>query len=166
MLQEVDEQVLTLTDKKPVTVAIASVGVGSWAHSVVSHYKSNTTPSTSVITVEASAAPCLNTSLKANRIVPIGTGETIMNGMNCGTVSTIAWPYLRDGVDASVVIEDKEAHESVLYLNGNGVKGGPCGAAPLVALKKIVQDGSVKLGDEDVVVLFCTEGYREYVVPT
>jgi diaminopropionate ammonia-lyase len=164
MLQEVDQQISSLTHNKTVTIAIASVGVGSWAHSVVSHYKSASPPA-SVITVEASAAPCLNTSLKANKIVPIETGETIMNGMNCGTVSTIAWPYLRDGVDASVVIDDKDSHEAVLYLNGNGVIAGPCGAAPLVALKKLVKDGTVVVGQDDVVVLFCTERYREYVVP-
>jgi diaminopropionate ammonia-lyase len=164
MLQEVDQQIIKLTDGYAVTAAVASVGVGSWAHSVVAHYKSTTPPAT-VITVEPTAAPCLNTSLQAGEIVSIETGNTIMNGMNCGTVSTIAWPYLRDGVDASVVIEDPEAHQAVLYLAENGVKGGPCGAAPLVALKKVVLDGTLPLGKKDVVVLFCTEGARDYVVP-
>jgi diaminopropionate ammonia-lyase len=164
MLQEVSQQIATLTNNKPVTLAIASVGVGSWAHAVVSYYKS-TVPSASVVTVEASAAPCLNTSLQAGKIVPIQTGDTIMNGMNCGTVSTIAWPYLRDGVDVSVVIEDKEAHAAVQYIKENGVDGGPCGAAPVVALKKVAREGTLGLGPDDVVVLFCTEGARGYEIP-
>lgn len=88
-----------------------------------------------------------------------------MNGMNCGTVSTIAWPFLRDGVDASVVISDIDAHQAVLYLADQGVNGGPCGAAPLVALRKLKKDGILNLGPDSVVVLFCTEGTRGYPVP-
>jgi diaminopropionate ammonia-lyase len=163
MLMEVDQQVQEATGKA-VTLAVASVGVGSWAHSVVAHFKSKEPPSY-VATVEPTEAACLNTSLNAGKIVPIQTGDTIMNGMNCGTVSTIAWPFLRDGVDANVVISDVEAHEAVLYLGDHGVKGGPCGAAPLVALRKLKNEGDLHLGPNSVVVLFCTEGAREYLVP-
>ncbi|KAK3936103.1 hypothetical protein QBC46DRAFT_395888 [Diplogelasinospora grovesii] len=56
-----------------------------------------------------------------------------MCGMNCGTLSTTAWLALKEGVDASVVVEDKQAHEAVLELEGVGVKAGPCGAATLAA---------------------------------
>jgi len=115
--------------------------------------------------VEPTAAACLSTSLDADRIVPIQTGDTIMNGMNCGTVSTIAWPFLRDGVDASVVITDVDAHKAVVYLGKHGVKGGPCGAAPLVALRRLKEEGHFDLGPASIVVLFCTEGAREYPIP-
>jgi diaminopropionate ammonia-lyase len=163
MLAEVDQK-LEADGPGPATLAIASVGVGSWAHSVVAHYKAKS-PSASVVTVEPTAAACLNTSLKAGKIVPIGTGDTIMNGMNCGTVSLIAWPYLKDGVDASVVIDDIDAHQAVLDLNAHGVKPGPCGAAPLAALRKLKAEGTLELGEKDVVVLYCTEGARDYPVP-
>jgi len=164
MLAEVDQQ-LEAAGEKPATLTIASVGVGSWAHAVVAHYKAKK-PACAVVTVEPTAAACLNTSLKTGEVVPIETGDTIMNGMNCGTVSMIAWPYLRDGVDASVVIEDIEAHRAVLELNEQGVKPGPCGAAPLAALRKLIKEKTVKLGAEDVVVLYCTEGARDYPVPS
>lgn len=163
MLVEVDQQ-LAAQDSTPATLAIASVGVGSWAHSVVAHYKSKS-PSCAVVTVEPTAAACLNSSLKSGKIVPIETGDTIMNGTNCGTVSKIAWPYLRDGVDASIVIEDIDAHRAVLDLNKVDVRPGPCGAAPLAALRKMMKEGVLSLGTEDVVVLYGTEGEREYIVP-
>lgn len=163
MLTETDRQAQTITGK-PVTLAIASVGVGSWAQAVVMHYKSKKPPA-SVATVEPETAACLQTSLNAGKIVPIETGHTIMCGMNCGTVSSIAWPFLQDGVDASVIITDAESHESVQYLHNHGVKGGPCGAAPLSALRKLVRDGKLQLGAESVVVLFCTEGARSYDIP-
>lgn len=164
MLAEVDQQ-LEEQGEASATMAVASVGVGSWAHAVVAHCKSSSHPA-KVITVEPTAAACLNTSLKAGKIVPIETGDTIMNGMNCGTVSQIAWPYLRDGVDASVIVGEMEAHKAVLELNDMGVKPGPCGAATLAALRKAVKEKAVELGKEDVVVLYCTEGARDYPVPT
>lgn len=86
-------------------------------------------------------------------------------GMNCGTVSTNTWPTLSTGVYASVVVNDLESHRDVLYLNNHGVNAGPCGAAPLVALRKLHKRGALLPDPEAVVVLFSTEGYRDYVVP-
>jgi len=164
MLAEVDQQ-LQDQGSGPATLAIASVGVGSWAHSVVAHYKSKL-PLAAVVTVEPTAAACLDTSLKAGKIVSIETGNTIMNGMNCGTVSSNAWPYLKGGVDASIVIDDMASHKAVQYMHEHGVKAGPCGSAPFSALRVLMKGGQLGLGEEDVVVLFCTEGAREYVIPT
>lgn len=85
--------------------------------------------------------------------------------MNCGTVSTNCWPSLKTGVHASVIVNDLEAHRSVQYLQDHGVNAGPCGAAPLAALRKLHKRGFLQTGPEQVVVLFSTEGMREYVVP-
>ena len=87
--------------------------------------------------------------------------------MNCATVSTLAWPMLRAGVDACTTISDADAHESVRYLESVGVAAGPCGAAALAALRHIFCTDPVPLGldEEVVVVLICTEGTREYEVP-
>ncbi|KAF2147135.1 uncharacterized protein K452DRAFT_293606 [Aplosporella prunicola CBS 121167] len=139
MISETDSQTLPLTANKPATHAIAPVGVGSWAQSVTAHCKSKAAGDGhgAVIAVEPTTAASLKTSLEAGAITPIRTGDTIMCGMNCGTVSTLAWPTLRDGVDASIVVDDAECHA----------------AAPL------------GLGPQSVVVLFCTEGARPYDVP-
>lgn len=167
MLRETDRQVVELTDR-PATCAIASVGVGSWAQAVTEHYKSKN-PSATVVTAEPETAACLQTSLRAGEIVPIQTGDTIMCGMNCGTVSSLAWRVLRNGVDASVTITDSESHKAVQALHAGGVVGGPCGAAPLAALRKLSHDSTLMsalgLGSESVLVLFCTEGARPYNVP-
>jgi diaminopropionate ammonia-lyase len=163
MLAEADEQLKQHTSS-PVTHAFASVGVGSWAHAVTLHYKS-TTPAAAVVTVEPDTAACLKTSLETGKIATIETGDTIMCGMNCGTVSMIAWPVLNAGVDAAVTITDVEAHQAVKYLLENGVQAGPCGAAPLAALRKVSKENALDLGPDSVVVLFCTEGAREYPLP-
>jgi diaminopropionate ammonia-lyase len=85
--------------------------------------------------------------------------------MNCGTVSNNSWPSLKSGVYASVIVNDLEAHHSVQYLQDHGVNAGPCAAAPLAALKKLYKRGLLQQDSDTVVVLFSTEGNREYVVP-
>ncbi|KAF2743900.1 tryptophan synthase beta subunit-like PLP-dependent enzyme [Sporormia fimetaria CBS 119925] len=166
MLTEVDRQLQEQAGTSA-THAFASVGVGSWAQAVCMHYKTEGRHAT-VVAVEPESAACLQTSLKAGKVTPITTGETIMNGMNCGTVSHIAWDILRKGVDASVVVSDVDVHRDVQYLHGIGVRNGPCGAAPLSALRKLMGDGDrekLSLGSDAVVVLFSTEGARDYEVP-
>ncbi|KAF1916268.1 tryptophan synthase beta subunit-like PLP-dependent enzyme [Ampelomyces quisqualis] len=166
MLTETDKQLYNMSFRGA-THAIASVGVGSWAQAVTMHYKSKS-PSATVITVEPDAAASLKTSLEAGEIVPISTGHTIMNGMNCGTVSTTAWKTLKQGVDASVTVSDLDVHHDLQYLHSQNVKVGPCGAATLTALKLLCRDKKqeLELNDQSVIVLFSTEGARDYVTPT
>lgn len=164
MLTETDRQVASLTGGlKPNTVFV-SVGVGSWAHSVVAHYKA-ADASNQVIAVEPSTAASLKESLHVGDITPIETGETIMAGMNCGTTSLIAWPVLRDGVRAAVTVTDLEAHSDVQFLKHEGVNAGPCGAATLAASRKFVHNMDLGQRKKMVVVLFSTEGWRQYSVP-
>jgi diaminopropionate ammonia-lyase len=166
MLLETDKQLQEM-NIKGATHAIVSVGVGSWAQAVAMHYKSSPARAT-VITVEPDTAASLKTSLEAGEITSISTGNTIMNGMNCGTVSTTAWKVLKDGVDASVTVSDIDVHHDLQYLHSQNIKNGPCGAAPLSALKLLCQGKKeeLELNDKSVVVLFSTEGARSYVVPS
>ena len=163
MLAEVDEQIKQFTDKS-VTHAFASVGVGSWAHAVTVNYKSKS-PSAAVVTVEPDTAAGLKTSLEHGEITTVETGDTIMAGMNCGTVSLIAWPTLKEGVDAATTVTDGQSHQAVQYLHDHGIKAGPCGAAPLAALRNLHEAGELGFGSDSVVVLFSTEGARDYPVP-
>jgi diaminopropionate ammonia-lyase len=89
---EVDRQLEESCGKRPL-LCIASVGVGSWAQSVVSHYAGRCS-STKVVTVESEAAPCLMESLHVGYIVPVETGSTIMDGEKvtgrcCSTLTDI-----------------------------------------------------------------------------
>lgn len=163
MLNEVDEQ---LGDQKP-NLAIAPVGVGSFAQSVVSHYKSPGRTPSSVLTVEPDTAACLYKSLRKGEPVAIDTTFTIMTGLDCGTVSSNAWPILKAGVDASVTVSDYEAHEAREILASQGIDAGPCGSASLAALRRLTSSDKQAIGldEASVVVLFCTEGSREYPVP-
>ncbi|KAA8909599.1 hypothetical protein TRICI_004434 [Trichomonascus ciferrii] len=158
MMREIEDQ---LNDK--CTVMVTPVGVGSLAHAVTRYCKSK---DISVIAVEPDTAPCLYSSLRSQQLETVPTSATIMDGMNCGTVSSTAWPDLKTCVDGCVTVSDYEVHCSVEYLASHSIKAGPCGAAPLAALRALVGFGDGPLLDENsVVVLLSTEGPREYKVP-
>lgn len=164
MLTETDRQVTTLTGGLRPNLFFVSVGVGSWAHSVVAHYKA-ADPKSRIIAVEPDTAASLKESLHRNELTSIETGETIMAGMNCGTTSLIAWPVLRDGVHAAVTVTDLQAHEDVEFLKKEGISVGPCGAATLAALRKYAGSLDAETRPKAVCVLFSTEGWRQYHVP-
>lgn len=174
MLAESDRQVLGVTGDRPATHAVVPVGAGSIGEAVTAHFKSAARSTgtahrpTKVIAVEPTTAACLFESLKVGKSVSVPTGDTIMCGMNCGTLSTTAWPVLRDGMDASVTITDLEAHDAVRELTARGIHAGPCGAATLAALKRLCEDHKkeLDLDENSVVVLYCTEGTREYLMPS
>ncbi|OBT93485.2 hypothetical protein VE01_08690 [Pseudogymnoascus verrucosus] len=162
MMKEADSQIYNITQTRP-DVIVVPVGVGSLAQSVVTHYKSQGHPCT-IIAVEPEPANCLQMSLKSDTLTSVSTEDTIMCGLNCGTVSSIAWPILQKGVDVSVYVTDAEAHESLVQLKECQAVIGPCAAATLAALKKVVRGPG--LDKNAVVLLLGTEGIRDYEVPT
>ncbi len=162
MLREVDEDLGTTSHM----IYVSPVGVGSLAEAVVSYGKAKGRSST-VLAVEPHSAACLWESLQAGYSTTIETTTTIMSGMNCGTVSTAAWPILKAGLDVSVTISDDEAHEALVYLKSVGVAAGPCGAASLAALRYVARTDpkALHLTPDSKVILICSEGARAYNAP-
>ncbi|CAK7271016.1 hypothetical protein SEPCBS119000_004383 [Sporothrix epigloea] len=162
MMHEIDQQLPGVLPDLVVT----PVGVGCFAQAVVSHFK-QAGRSTAVLAVEPDTAACFYQSRREDRVVSIQTSPTIMAGLDCGTVSSIAWPLLRSGVDANLTISDYEAHTAALDLQALGCHAGPCGAAALAAVRRLTPADREQLGltDRSVVVLLCTEGARDYPIP-
>ena len=158
-MREIDEQL----GPTSMDLVIAPVGVGSFAQAVTAYAKAPG-KSSKVLTVEPDTAACLWKSLSSGSITPIETSYTTMAGLDCGTVSTIAWPVLRNGVDASATVSDYESQQAERYLESLGVFPGPCGAAPLAALRRLNNDDRMALGlnEDSTVVLLCTEGSRDF----
>ncbi|MGC5585035.1 pyridoxal-phosphate dependent enzyme [Ornithinimicrobium sp. W1665] len=117
---------------------------------------------TRVLAVEPATAACLLTSLRAGSPTSVPTAGTVMAGMNCGTVSALAWPVLHDGCDAAVDVTDEQALTASLDLQELGVSSGPCGAATLAgvraALGNLTRRADLDLPADAVVVLLSTEG--------
>ncbi|RAH41106.1 uncharacterized protein BO95DRAFT_423433 [Aspergillus brunneoviolaceus CBS 621.78] len=164
LMHEVDVQLQARGQQN--TLVISPAGVGSLAQAVAIYSKSRTSPAT-FVAVEPDTAACLNLSLKTGESTSIVTSPSIMAGMNCGTVSSAAWPVLQKLVDASVTISDYESHCAVQYLASNGVDSGPCGAASLAAIRRLKaeHDSPTYFSPDSVIVLLSTEGRRPYQVP-
>ncbi|KAL4800164.1 hypothetical protein BDV19DRAFT_375862 [Aspergillus venezuelensis] len=162
MMTEIEDQLSEMG--LSADVMVTPVGVGSLANTVATFCKSRERP-ISVVAVEPDTAACLQESLVRGELTSIETSYTIMDGMNCGTVSTTAWTNLQRLVDANVTVSCYESHTAVHYLGEQGITAGPCGAASLAALKRLAIETPDMLKKDSVVVLLSTEGPREYPTP-
>jgi diaminopropionate ammonia-lyase len=160
LLDEVDDQLGAAPD-----LVVVPVGVGSLAEAVVRHYRgegrhSETHPS--VLSVEPDTAACVLASLSAGRPSTVPTVATVMAGLNCGTMSSSAWPVLSAGCDAAVAVSDDDALRAVVDFDRLGVSSGPSGAAPLAGVRAALTNpagrAALGLNDDAVIVLLSTEG--------
>jgi diaminopropionate ammonia-lyase len=166
LFAETDAQLAAAGAAPPALVAVP-VGVGSLAQAAVAHYRAqDARPSRApaLLAVEPDAAACLLASLRAGAPVPVPTAGTIMAGLNCGTVSVIAWPYLSAGLDAAAAVSDAAAARAVADLAAAGICAGPSGAASLAGARAILtgpgsagRRSTLSLGPDPVVVLLSTE---------
>ncbi|WP_329576608.1 MULTISPECIES: diaminopropionate ammonia-lyase [unclassified Streptomyces] len=159
MFSEIDDQ---LGPDKP-SLVVTPMGVGSLAQAVVTHAKSRP-HRVAVLGAEPDTAGCVLASLQAGEPVTVATGKTAMAGLNCGTPSHLAWPYLRQGLDASALVTDGQALAAAEPLHAAGVSAGPCGAATVPAVRTVLDSvgGREALGldETSVVVLLSTERHR------
>jgi diaminopropionate ammonia-lyase len=177
---EVDDQLAALGADGP-DVVMVPVGVGALAAAAVRHYRRRGLERRPrLIGVEPLAAACVLRSLLAGRIVTVpGPHPSIMAGLNCGTPSVVAWPSLRDGLDAVVAVADRRARQAMRDLAAVGVIAGETGAASLAGLAELTAGPDAQevrratgLGADARVLLLCTEGatdpdaYRRIVAGT
>jgi diaminopropionate ammonia-lyase len=170
----------------PPGLVAVPVGVGSLAQAAVAHFRArdsqgdvpaegwlqrgqNSAPkqpssATAVLSVEPDTAACLLASLRAGRPVTVPTANTIMAGLNCGTVSSIAWPYFSAGLDAAIAVTDNAARRAAADLAAAGISSGPSGAASLAGARAALtgQDSAdrrvaIGVNPESVIVLLSTE---------
>jgi diaminopropionate ammonia-lyase len=143
-----------------IDVALVQVGVGSLASAAVLDLG----PKTRVVGVEPERAACGLAALETGRVVTIsGPHDSIMAGLNCGTLSTTAFPVLRDGLAGMVAIEDRWAEEAMRRLAAENVRAGETGAAGVAALLALADASegtraALGLGPDACVLLISTEG--------
>jgi diaminopropionate ammonia-lyase len=159
LVAEVDEALGCAPD-----LVVVPVGVGSLAQAVVAHYRRPGVAHPSVLSVEPDTAACLLTSLAHGAPTSVATGATVMAGLNCGTVSSSAWPVLQRGCDAAVAVTDDDALQASSDLKSLDVSSGACGAATLAGARAVLLDSrrraDLDVPDDAVVVLLSTEGLQ------
>ncbi|GAA3217355.1 pyridoxal-phosphate dependent enzyme [Actinocorallia longicatena] len=150
LFAELDDRLPTAPD-----LVVVPAGVGSLAQAAVTHYRSGSARP-ALLTVEPETAACVLASLTAGEPVTVPTGETALAGLNCGTVSSLAWPLLRDGLSAAVAVTDEETAAAAQALAAAGVPAGPCGAASLAGARAALP--ALDLPPSATIVLLSTEG--------
>ncbi|MFC9971814.1 pyridoxal-phosphate dependent enzyme [Spirillospora sp. NPDC127200] len=159
LFREIDAQ-LEAADAAPAGLVAVPVGVGSLAQAAVTHHRSRAgAPAPTVLAVEPETAACVLASLAAGRPVTVPDGSTIMAGLNCATPSDLAWPYLRDGLDAAVAVSDADTVRAARDLASHGISAGPCGAASLAGVRAaLAPERRADLAPVGTLVLLSTEG--------
>jgi diaminopropionate ammonia-lyase len=119
---------------------------------------------TAVLSVEPESAACLLASLRAGTPVSVPTASTIMAGLNCGTVSSIAWPCFASGLDAAVAVSDEAARRAAADLAAAGISSGPSGASSLAGARAALtgqgsadRRAALNVDTDSVIVLLSTE---------
>lgn len=173
LFAEADQQLAGAGVPRPDLVLVPT-GVGSLLQAALAHYRAavDAAAHVRVVSVEPDAAACIAPSLRAGSPVTVATGITVMSGLNCGTPSSLAWPFIVHGLDAAVAVSDDEDIRAARDLADLGVAAGPCGAAGLAAARSALTGaGSVQrrahlgIGPGSTVLLVVTEGSDANPVP-
>jgi diaminopropionate ammonia-lyase len=160
LFAEIDEQL----GERTIHLVVVPTGVGSLLQAALQHYRDPALqPQPAVLAVEPITAACVAASLAEGRPVSVKTSApTIMAGLNCGTVSTIAWPAIRDGLDAGVAVSDDQTRAAMRRLNELGIPAGPSAAASLAGVRVALGDphhrAALAISEESALVLISTEG--------
>lgn len=172
LLWEIDSELRRRGEPAP-DLIVVQIGVGSFAAAVVRHSRSRW-PNARLVGVEPVSAACAFRSIEARRPVTVpGPHDSIMAGLNCGEVSSLAWPILRDGLDAVMTIDDETCVEAMRLLAREDARTSESGAAGLAGLLDLLEmshrPDEVAAHPETAVLLFMTEGitdvegYRRFV---
>lgn len=184
MALEADEQLGKCGDKPP-THLILQVGVGSMAASVIGYFRHKYGKrSPRILIVEPNRADCGFRSIKSGTGNPCrvdGEMSTIMAGLACGELSSLAWPILESYGEVFFSCSDSLAAEGMRILGAPvgadpRVISGESGAIGMGVLWKLLTDSvyqelrtQIGLNEHARVLLFSTEGatdqknYRDIV---
>lgn len=172
MFREIDEQ----TEKLGHGIAdlvVVPAGVGSLLQGAIQHYRSSKDLlATKIISVEPTSAACVAASIEAGEPKSVPTKTTVMAGLNCGTVSTLAWPYIQLGLDGAISISDEQDLQAARDMAKLGLAVGPCGAAGLASLRELLlgpngqaHRNELGLTKDSKIVILITEGSDANPVP-
>jgi diaminopropionate ammonia-lyase len=140
-------------------LVMVQIGVGSLAAATVLRYGGS-----SVVGVEPDSAACAKESIEAGEPVTVpGPHTSMMAGLNCGTLSSIAWPILKDGLAAVISVPDNRAAEAMRILAASGIESGESGAAGLAGLIELARNPrpGIVVDRSTTVLLLSTEGITD-----
>jgi diaminopropionate ammonia-lyase len=171
LFREIEAQLASATLTAP-DVVLIQAGVGGLLHAAVLHFRASRIAPI-LVAVEPESADALQASIESPTGAPTparGRLDTIMAGLNCGSVSLTAWPSIRRGVELFVTVTDASAEAAMRRLarpegTDPRIVAGETGAAGLAGLLALLQAPELSpgrealaLGPERRVLVINTEG--------
>ncbi|MCK4461487.1 MAG: diaminopropionate ammonia-lyase [candidate division Zixibacteria bacterium] len=139
-----------------IDIVIVPAGVGALAAAAAWYYnRVYPEPRPKLVSVEPVGADCLLQSILSETGEPVslkGELASIMAGLNCGTPSQVAWPFVKLGFDLFMTVTDDAAREAMrtyYYPKGEDPRiiSGESGAAGLAALLTLCNESSIAAAD-------------------
>ena len=164
MIKEIFDQI----ENDSITHVFLQAGVGGMAASMIAGFAEFSENVPKFIIVEPENADCVFKSIKNNKPTKVNIKkETLMGGMSCGDVSTVAWKILQNSTNYCLTISDK-AISSVVALLAEGhlsdqkITAGECGVPGIIALISAFKNkdclNKLELNSNSKVLVFGCEG--------
>ncbi|MDB4231144.1 diaminopropionate ammonia-lyase [Candidatus Pelagibacter sp.] len=165
------KEIINEINKNSITHVFLQAGVGGMAAAMIAGFAKLSENIPQFIIIEPENADCVFQSIKNNKPTTVDIKkETVMGGMSCGDVSSIAWEILKNSANYCLTIPDKAISTAVALLaekrlsNGK-IIGGECAVPGVIALigsfnNKEYLD-KLKLDSESNVLLFGCEGLTD-----
>jgi len=167
MIKEIMDEV----DSNSITHVFLQAGVGGMAAAMVAGFAKLSKNIPKFIVVEPENANCVFQSIKNNKPTSVDIKkETIMGGMSCGDVSSIAWEILKNSTNYCLTVPDEAISTAVALLakkrlSNEKIIGGECAVPGIIALIGLFNNkeylDKLKLNEQSNVLLFGCEGLTD-----
>ena len=167
MIKEIIDQI----KDNSFTHVFLQAGVGGMAAAMIAGFAKFSNNIPKFIIVEPQNANCVFESIANNKPTTVDiVNETIMGGMSCGDVSTVAWEILKDTTNYSLTITDDEISTVVAMLaeaklSNEKIIAGECAVPGIIALIGLFKNkeylDKLALNKNSKVLLFGCEGLTD-----
>lgn len=164
-----DEALQQIPQQQWPTHIFLQAGVGGMAAAVLACFwdRMGEQRPIAILTEPGSAACCFLSMQAGQPQIAPGELETIMAGLACGEISSLAWEVLKIGAHAALAIDDRSAADCMRLLaecryDDRPIVAGESAVAGLVGLIAVMQDATAReqlgLDQHSRVLVFGTEG--------
>jgi len=167
MIKEIIDQI----EIESITHVFLQAGVGGMAAAMIAGFAKFSKNIPKFIIVESKSADCVFKSIENNKPTRVNINkETIMGGMSCGDVSTVAWEILKNSTNFCVTIPDDAISLVVALLAQNHLSdqkiiAGECAVPGIIALISSFKNkdylNKLKLNSNSKILLFGCEGLTD-----
>ena len=167
MIKEIFDKIIN----EKISHVFLQAGVGGMAAATIAGFAKYSNNVPYFITVEPEDAECVLQSIKNQKPTSINIQkESIMGGMSCGDVSSLAWEILKHSTNSSISISDDAIAPTVALLkqkefSNEEIIAGECGVPGVISLISAMNDknicNKINLNSQSNVLLIGCEGLTD-----